>query len=64
MIILKDQIFYVLWDRLRELEIAEERGYPVAAKLEKTRSVLREFPDAVILSRRLPRARAPQTALH
>ncbi|SFK72730.1 hypothetical protein SAMN05444581_1172 [Methylocapsa palsarum] len=43
MINLKARIFYVLWERLRELEAAE-----VSEKLEKTRIVLRELPDVSI----------------
>ncbi|SFK70842.1 hypothetical protein SAMN05444581_11614 [Methylocapsa palsarum] len=48
MINLKSQIFYVLWERLRELEAAEAMGLQVSEKLEKTRIVLRELPDVSI----------------
>ncbi|SFK43473.1 hypothetical protein [Methylocapsa palsarum] len=48
MINLKSQIFYVLWERLRELEAAEAEGYRVQKSLEATRSILRELPDVSI----------------
>lgn len=44
----KALIFYVLWERLRELEAAEAAGFPVGPSLEKTRAVLREMPDISI----------------
>ncbi|SFK91552.1 hypothetical protein SAMN05444581_1573 [Methylocapsa palsarum] len=45
---MKSQIFYVPWERLRELEAAEAGGYRVQKSLESTRHVLRELPDVSI----------------